>query len=64
MCKSLLIAVALLTSACATQEPAPVLGHRSIPDVKACIAEYEPEGFIGTREEYNDGCYKFAAVRF
>lgn len=63
MCKSLLIAVALLTSACATQEPAQV-GRFIIPDVRACMAEYEPEGFIGTQEEYNDGCYKFAAVRF
>ncbi len=36
----------------------------SIPDVKACIAEYDAEGFIGTRDEYVDGCYQFAAVRF
>jgi hypothetical protein len=36
----------------------------SIPNVKACVAEYDAEGFIGTRDEYVDGCYRFAAVRF
>jgi hypothetical protein len=36
----------------------------SIPNVKACVAEYDAEGFIGTRDEYVDGCYRFAAVKF
>lgn len=36
----------------------------SIPDVKACVAEYDAEGFIGTQDEYVDGCYRFAPVRF
>ena len=59
-----MIAVMLLPlAACATQEPAQV-GRIMIPDVKACIAEYEPDGFIGTQAEYDAGCYKFASVRF
>ena len=63
MRKSIMILFGLLTSACATQEPAQV-GRIIIPDVRACMAEYESEGFIGTQKEYNDGCYKFASVRF
>lgn len=59
-----MIAMMLLPlAACATQEPAQV-GRFIIPDVKACMAEYEPEGFIGTQAEYDAGCYQFAAVRF
>jgi hypothetical protein len=50
-------------AACATQEPAQV-GRIMIPDVKACLAEYEPKGFVGTQAEYDAGCYQFANVRF
>lgn len=56
--------LALTVSACATQKPAPLRGDVMIPDVKACIAEYDEPGFIGTREEYVAGCYRFATVRF
>lgn len=63
MRKSIVILFGLLASACATQEPAQV-GRIIIPDVRACMAEYDAEGFIGTQEEYDGGCYKFAAVRF
>ena len=63
MRKSIIILLALAASACATQDPAPVLGHRSIPDVKACVAEFDT-GFVGTQKEYERGCYRFAEVRF
>lgn len=56
--------LALTVSACATQEPAPLRSQMMIPDVKACIAEYDAPGFIGTRAEYVAGCFKFATVRF
>lgn len=56
--------LAMTVSACATQKPAPLQGDVMIPDIKACIAEYDEPGFIGTRAEYVAGCYRFAAVRF
>ena len=61
------VSIALLTltvSACATQEPAPLRGEMMIPDVKACIAEYDGPGYVGTRADYVAGCYRFATVRF
>lgn len=57
-------AIALTVSACATQEPAPIRGNLMIPDVKACIAEYDGPGYVGTRADYIDGCYRFAPARF
>lgn len=62
MKKAIIILAAALT-AC-TQSPAPVSGEINIPSTKACVAEYDAEGFIGTREEYVAGCYRFAIRRF
>lgn len=56
--------VIMLTLGACAQAPAPVERQFTIPNVKACIAEYDAEGFIGTREQYVDGCYRFAPVRF
>lgn len=62
MKKAFILLAALVLSAC-TQAPAQV-GRIMIPDVKACMAEYEPDGFIGTQAEYDAGCYQFASARF
>ena len=64
MKKVIALVSGLLLSACATQEPAPIRGNLIIPDVKACIAEYDGPGYVGTRAEYVAGCYRFATVRF
>lgn len=56
--------VMLLALGACAQSPAPVERQFTIPNVKACIAEYDADGFIGTRKQYVDGCYRFAPVRF
>jgi len=54
----------LALGACTHQSPAPVERQFTIPNVKACVAEYDAAGFVGTREQYVDGCYRFAEWRF
>lgn len=56
--------VLLLAVGACVQAPPPVERQFTIPNVKACIAEYDAAGFIGTREQYVDGCYRFAEWRF